>query len=180
LNDKWEKEISTMVFVKQALRELDVEKKWSYHFPEVAATEEEILSIERKFGYRLDESYRSFLKFANGWKGFYQEATLFGTKELIGSPIFNYANTMIRVIDDDVLKASGVSKEELLPIAATISDKDLFVITGHNSCIPGMVIWFAGEEIERFSNFNEYFLAMLDYNRAEVEDLRRENKMINT
>ncbi|MFL2443764.1 SMI1/KNR4 family protein, partial [Bacillus thuringiensis serovar israelensis] len=37
---------------------------------------------------------------------------------------------------------------------------------------PGEIIWFAGEEIDRFENFDEYFLAMIDYNREEILALK--------
>lgn len=37
---------------------------------------------------------------------------------------------------------------------------------------PGVVIWFAGEEIDRFTSFKEYFLAMMDYNRLDLKDLK--------
>jgi hypothetical protein len=33
---------------------------------------------------------------------------------------------------------------------------------------------FAGEEIDRFPNFKEYFLAMTDYNRLEIDGLKQD------
>ena len=79
---------------------------------------------------------------------------------------------LLTVIDDDVLKESGVVRQELLPIAVTEFDKDLFVLCLPNSSRPGEIIWFAGEEIDRFKNFDEYFLAMVDYNREEILALK--------
>ncbi|MBL2434413.1 SMI1/KNR4 family protein, partial [Klebsiella pneumoniae] len=51
-------------------------------------------------------------------------------------------------------------------------DKDLFVLCLPNSSRSGEIIWFAGEEIDRFKNFDEYFLAMVDYNREEILALK--------
>ena len=39
---------------------------------------------------------------------------------------------------------------------------DLFVLCLPNSRRPGEIIWFAGEKIDRFENFEEYFLAIVD------------------
>ena len=55
-------------------------------------------------GYKLDLKYRDFLKHANGWKGFYQTVDLFGIEQLKKSTIMEYAQMLLTVIDDDVLK----------------------------------------------------------------------------
>lgn len=56
-----------------------------------------------------------------------------------------------------------------------LSNKDVFVIIADiNETDREAVIWFAGEEIDRFENFEEYFLAMIDYNREEVLALREQ------
>jgi hypothetical protein len=73
-----------------------------------------------------------------------------------------------------VNRATGFLRDELLPIAATQFDKDLFELSNPKSHSPGLVIWFAGEEIDQYSSFNHYFLAMIDYNRAEIENLKKE------
>lgn len=44
-------------------------------------------------------------------------------------------------------------------------------MTRRSNPSPGMVIWFAGSEIERFPSFREYFLAMVDYNQRVVQRL---------
>ena len=61
----------------------------------------------------------------------------------------------------------------ILPIAATPIDLDLFVMARRSTSCPGTVIWLAGREIDRFPDFREYFLAMMDYNRQEVRELSR-------
>ncbi|UTR14133.1 SMI1/KNR4 family protein [Salipaludibacillus sp. LMS25] len=168
----WKENIATMVLVKQELMEIDKENLWPHHFPEVAASDKDIESLELQLGYDLDPIYRGFLKYANGWKGFYQTIRLFGTKELNQSIIMKYAQTLLGVIEDDVLNESQLSRYNSLPIAATSFDKDLFVLGMPNSEISGKVIWFAGEEIDRFENFNEFFLAMIDFNRNEILALK--------
>lgn len=163
----WEERIATLVLVKQELAKIDKDNLWPYFLPSVAVAEEEIKRVEGILGYILDNDYRTFLQKANGWKGFFQEVDLFGTAQLVGSDM-EYAQMMLNSIDDSVWKNSRLKKEDVLPVAATKFDKDIFVITKPTAMNPGIVIWLAGEEIDRFSSFSEYFLAMIDYNRLLI------------
>jgi SMI1-KNR4 cell-wall len=168
----WKDRIAALILVKQELMRQDVERIWPYHFPEVGATEKSLQDLEEELGYKLDFTYRSFLQHANGWKGFYQTVDLFGTEQLKDPTKNEYAERLLTAIDDLVLKGSCVIRSELLPIAATEYDKDLFVLCLPNSAKPGEILWFAGEEIDRFENFVEFFLAMTEYNREEILALR--------
>ena len=59
-----------------------------------------------------------------------------------------------------------------MSIAAAYEEEEgLCVITRPASHQPGIVIWFSGGEIDRFSSFEEYFLAMADYDRLEIDRL---------
>lgn len=175
MNEEWQDRIVAMVYVKQELMKLDVDEIWPHHLPELAASEETLRKTEAQLGFRIDQDYREFLKMANGWKGFLQTIDLFGTQELSGSTMMQYAQSLLDSIEDDVIKSSGFPREALLPIAATKYDKDLFVMTRPTSHAPGTVIWFAGEEIDRYPNFTEYFLAMIEYNRQLVKDVQKNN-----
>ncbi len=48
----------------------------------------------------------------------------------------------------------------------------LDAMTRPTSRSPGIVIWLAGEEIDRYPNFTEYFLAMIENNRLLVKDMQ--------
>ncbi|PEP60481.1 SMI1/KNR4 family protein [Bacillus pseudomycoides] len=169
----WKGHISTMTAVKQELMKQDVEQIWPHHFPKVGANKAEICLVEKTIGYKLDQKYRDFLRYANGWKGLYQTVDLFGIEQLKETHMINCAGVLFHTIEDDVLRESGFLWHQLLPIAVTEFDRDLFTLCLPNSSIPGAVIWFAGEEIDRFENFEEYFLTMIDYNREEVFALRK-------
>ena len=67
-----------------------------------------------------------------------------------------------------MVAAAGVRPGDLLPIAATTADRDLFVMALRNDGQSTEVSWFAGELIDRFLSFEQFCLAMMDYNRAEV------------
>ncbi|MGM9922215.1 MAG: SMI1/KNR4 family protein [Bhargavaea sp.] len=164
----WKDHIAVMHLVKQELVKRDKDKLWPHHLPEVGATEEQLQAAEMALGFSLDSQYREFLLYADGWKGFIQTVDLFGSGQLTGSGVLDDAMALLDSVEPDVLECSGVAKEHLLPIAASSFDKDLFVIALQGSPAPGTVIWFAGEEIDRFQNFEDFFLAMIDYNREEV------------
>jgi len=172
MNKEWRDNIVVMVYVKQELMKLDVNRIWPHHLPELAASEEDLKKTEVYLGHKIDNKYREFLTMADGWKGFYHTVDLFGTKDLQGSPLMQYSLSLLNAIEDDVIETTGFSREDLLPIAATEFDKDLFVMSRPTSHIPGTVIWFAGEEIDRYPDFTEYFLAIIDYNRLLVKDLQ--------
>jgi hypothetical protein len=171
----WKDRIAVMFLVQNEVQRLDKLGIWQYYYPELAATEEQLAVTEAYLGHSIDKNYRDFLLCANGWKCFTQSVNLFGTGDLMGSDLMDYAMTMLGILDDEnVLEASGFTKEELLPIAATFDDRELHVMTRTTSQQPGLVIWFSGEEIDRFPNFEEYFLAMTDYNRLEIEGFKNE------
>ena len=85
--DDWITEIVVAHRVIERLRELDTRDIWDYHLAEVAANSERILAAERHLGLTLDERYRAFLGYADGWKSFYQSVDIFGTTELVGGPV---------------------------------------------------------------------------------------------
>ena len=140
MNEEWRDRIVAMVYVKQELMKLDVDGIWPHHLPELAASDESLRKTEAHLGFRINQDYREFLKMANGWKGFLQTIDLFGTQELSGSPMMQYAQSLLGFVEDDVIKSTGFSREELLPIAATKYDKDLFFMTLPTSHEPGNVI----------------------------------------
>ncbi|MFK7207744.1 hypothetical protein ABB017_17330, partial [Acinetobacter baumannii] len=92
--------------------------------------------------------------------------------DLIGGKNMQYALDLLDMIDEKYFLKKGFCRNDLMPIAATLIDKDIFLIGKRNSSIAGKVIWYAGEEIEIFEKFNEFFLAMVDYNIDELNDLK--------
>lgn len=158
--------------VKQEMMGLDERKIWPYHLPELAATDQDISAVEACLGHRLDPRYRAFLLCANGWKAIYQTVDLFGTPDLVGGSRKQCAEMNLGLLPQGVLRGSGTSRSQLLPIAVTQHDRDLFAITRPQAAMPGVVIWFAGEEIDRFPTFDDFFLAMIEYNRVAVRRFR--------
>jgi hypothetical protein len=174
-NCSWEDRIAVTFIVKQELRRVDLQGLWPFYYPEVAATEEQLAAAEGCLGHAIDEGYRGFLARADGWKGFIRALDLFGTEDLMGSALMGHAMGQLEVIDGEgpLEQEIGFTLGELLPIAANFEDRELHVITRPTSRKPGVVIWFDGQEIERYPSFLEYYLAMADYDRYGIEYFKK-------
>jgi hypothetical protein len=167
--------IVQLLKIKSAIFEIDNGKLWPYHLPKVAATEEELLSLESVLKTNLDQEYRSFLNLANGWPGFYQTVDLFGTNELLDQKAYSGFQEQLKA-GLEFNSSSEFSLEDAIIIAATKEDLDMFLLTTEKNHAPGRVIWFAGEIVDIFSSFNEFYLSMISYNLKELEDLKKELK----
>ena len=99
--DDWVAEIVKGVVIQQRIEELDVDGLWERHLPEVAASEDEIAATEHRLGFVLDPRYREFLRFANGWRCFYQSVDLFGTRTLLGASPMDSAVTMLGAVEPE-------------------------------------------------------------------------------
>jgi hypothetical protein len=140
-----------------------------HHLPNVAATEEQLRLVEAFIREPLDAQYRAFLAAAGGWRGFYHTSDLFGPEELMGNSLGSYAAEKLSWVEPVALDEAGLRREDLLPIAATRVDLDLFVVTRQSAKNPGQVIWIAGGVVARFTDFVHYFDAMVDFNRDTIE-----------
>jgi SMI1/KNR4 family protein SUKH-1 len=164
----WTREIAILCLVKKRLAEVNVGHSplWPATLPNAPASNESILEVEKKLD--LGASFRAFLTHANGWRAIFQKIDLFGTTDLTGGPRFDTAHRLLDSIDD-VRSMVDCPKENLLPIAVSENDIDLFVMASPAAKRPGSVFWLADELIDSFASFDEYFLAMVDYNRREIQ-----------
>lgn len=165
----WEKEIGTAYRVKEHMMKIDITGLWPYHLPEVGATPGEILAVEALLQEPLPQPYKEFLMAANGWLAFYQAVDLFGTKDLFKSPRFQRAEHLLATVAD-FEAICGLKPEEVFPIAVSQDAIDVFLIARISSKNPGAVFWIAGQLIDEFPDFAEFFLSMVDYNREEIAD----------
>lgn len=170
--DKWIQYIVEMGKIKEQLVKKDNSGVHKFYFPEVKATNDEINFAETLLGVELDKSYKEFLKRANGWKGIMLNINIFGTNELIDNNIQNKAFEFLKIIEEDVLIPNFSCKaHDLIPIAMTFTDKDIFVMSKSSSNMYGKVIWLAGEVVDIFNNFEEFFLSIIEYNKQDLTDL---------
>jgi len=171
----WRERIVQMSLIKQEIARVDVEGLWPWHLPSVGVKEDEISRAEALIGERLDESYRAFLTLANGWVGFLQVVDLFGCSDLAAGSRWMRAQELLHELDTNVYRLLELGPQDLLPVAASVEELDLFVMTRRHARVPGRIIWLAQDVVDTFPSFDEYFLAMMDYNRREYATLLREH-----
>ena len=166
----WQTEIAVMGAIKKAMSDADVERIFEYHLPRVGATEDRLEFVESRLGHRLPAQFREFLGFGDGWPAFWHLADLFGTSELVGDAA-RQARDLMRFVEPG-LAAIGLSQEQVLTIMVNRTGIDVFVIELDTGTAPGAVHWIAGEEVQAFPDFHEFYLAALDYGRLDIEWLR--------
>ncbi|WP_300266777.1 SMI1/KNR4 family protein [Microbacterium sp.] len=159
---------------KQNLAAWDPKGIFPHQLPEVAAPEESINAAERSLGITFDSELRGFLGYADGWKCFHQSVTLFGAGELVGGPLrdssleaFEYA--------PEPLEDLGRTTEDLLTIAASLEQADIFVMPIDDGVVGRNVHWLAeGEVIETFDTFGQYFVSMIEYTKRQISKLEEQ------
>lgn len=166
----WKRELVIAHLVKQKVAEVDLDRGWENTLPEVAATEERLDALEARLGYELDSQHRAFLLHANGWRAFEQRVDVFGVDDFLGGPRAARAMALIDSLEP-LEPLCGFGKRDVLPVAASSDDIDVMLMMRPHTSTPGKILWLAGGLIDTFIGFDEWFLAMVDYNREEYQRL---------
>jgi hypothetical protein len=172
----WKREIAIAHLVKQKVAEADIAGIWKHPFPEVAATEWSVSKAESELGFELNEEIRDFLLHADGWNSFFHSVDVFGVKDFLAGFRYDRAMELLKSLED-VQDVCGLEISELLPFAVSAEDIDVFVMSKPNTASPGKVFWLAGGLVEEFSDFNEWFLTMVDHNREQYQELMKKNDL---
>ncbi|MFF0560654.1 SMI1/KNR4 family protein [Streptomyces sp. NPDC004266] len=160
---------------KARVREWDAEELWRFEEPRPPANAEQLYEVVRRLGHDLDNEYVSFLLEADGWPALMQDVDLFGTEELRGSPALETARRLLKTLEPEALASAGLDLDAVLPIAASTTTIDFFVMPVLRGSGPAPVVWIAGAEVERYSSFTDFFRHMIDENLSEADSLREEN-----
>lgn len=168
--DAWKKLIVILVHIRSQLMEADKEKLWEYHLPGLATSKDEIWEVQEKMHICLSEDYKMFLLCANGWPCFYQMVDLFGTNELISDKMSRALKMLSYECENN--KELLEMRSFLLPVAVSRIDMDLFVMVLKKGKQFGEIIWLAGGVIDKFESFTDFFKAMIEYNKLDLEDAK--------
>ncbi|PHP52899.1 SMI1/KNR4 family protein [Actinomyces ruminis] len=109
--------------------EADLKHLWEYSLPRVRASEEEVIQAEKQLGFRLPESYRTFLLAADGWPNFYHDVAIFSTRDLVGGPLYDSARIPLDLPECvAALARDGAIAEDQFIVAASELDEDVFLM----------------------------------------------------
>ena len=161
--------------IVQARMEADWKGLWDYALPHVHATEATVASTEAQLGFRLPESYRNFLLASNGWPYFFQNMTIFSTSDLLGGELHEAGQTQLELDECiEAMAAGGVIAADHFPVAASLESIDVALMGKPGTPAEGTVSWVRGEVIERYDDFLDYYLSMMELNKLDIARLRRD------
>ena len=162
---EWNELIQQNAHILEQMERLDIERIWEYYPPNKPIPKSKIIELENKLGLTLSSEYKEFLLCANGWQCFYQMVDLFGTEDFVSEKMSEAKSRLEieRVYDN------SYCYKNLLPIAVSRDDRDLFVIILDSCQKFGQIIWYAGGVIEIFESFKTFFITMMGYNEQELK-----------
>ena len=161
--------------IVQARMEADWTGLWDYAMPNPKASEETVARAEARLGFRLPESYRGFLLAADGWPCFFQDMTIFSTSDLLGGELHEAGQTQLELEECvEAMAAGGVIAADHFPVAASLESIDVALMGKPGTPAAGTVSWVRGEVIERYDDFLDYYLSMMELNKLDIARLRRD------
>ena len=159
----------------QARMEADWKGLWDYALPHVHATEETVARTEAQLGFRLPESYRGFLLAADGWPYFFQDMSIFSTSDLLGGDLHKAGQIPLELEECvEAMAADGVIAADHFPVAASLESIDVALMGKPGTPVEGTVSWVRGEVMQRYDDFLDYYLSMMELNKLDTADLRRD------
>lgn len=162
--------------IVQARMEADWTGLWDYAMPNPKASEETVARAEARLGFRLPESYRGFLLAADGWPCFFQDMTIFSTSDLLGGELHEAGQTQLELDECiEAMAAGGVIAADHFPVAASLESIDVALMGKPGTPAAGTVSWVRGEVIERYDDFLDYYLSMMELSKQETESIRRKD-----
>lgn len=165
----WKADIARIAYWKQVAAEHDKANTLPWKLPRVGAKPESLLEAERALGQRLPAEFREFLALADGWEAFHVLTDLFGTEDLIKR---RWQSVMERPEVREYLIENGWKPNEVIPIGASEFDLDVFLLLSESAkSLPGGVVWLAGQEVDRYPSFHDFFAAMVNYNARVAEKI---------
>ena len=171
----WPNYIGWGAMINQARMEADWKGLWDYAIPHLHATEETVARAEAQLGFRLPESYRGFLLASNGWPYFFQDMTIFSTSELLGGDLHKAGQTQLELEECvEAMAAGGVIAADHFTVVASRESIEIALLGRPGTPAEGTVSWVRGEVMQRYDDFLDYYLSMMELNKLDTADLRRD------
>ena len=169
----WQELIGFSVLLRQRLNTVDPEPGLSpYTLPGLGASENQIAAAETRLAASLDPVYRDFLHYANGWSDFFTYVDLLGTEDFgQGEPWSKGTELLDLHYSEGPPRRELPPRDEVMVIGVGAHVTDLFVSWRTGPLVDGgrNISWIAGEEVDRYSNFREFFLAVNQYLQNDIK-----------
>ena len=160
--------------IVQARMEADWTGLWDYAMPNPKASEETVARAEARLGFRLPESYRGFLLAADGWPCFFQDMTIFSTSDLLGGELHKAGQIQLELEECvEAMAAGGVIAADHFTVVASRESIEIALMGKPGTPAEGTVSWVRGEVMQRYDDFLDYYLSMMELNKLDTADIRQ-------
>ena len=171
----WQDYLSWGQEINQERMEADWKGLWDYAPPNAGASEETLARTEAQLGFRLPTSYRDFLMVADGWPCFYQDMTIFSTSDLLGGELRRLGGVQLELEECiEAMASDGVIAADHFMVAAAKGSIDIVLMGRPGTPAEGTASWVRGEVLGRYDDLLDYYLSMMEYNKLETADLRKD------
>ena len=161
--------------IVQARMEADWTGLWDYAMPNPKASEETVARTEAQLGFRLPESYRGFLLASNAWPDLFQDMTIFSTSDLLGGELHKAGQIQLELEECvEAMAAGGVIAADHFTVVASRESIEIALMGKPGTPAEGTVSWVRGEVMQRYDDFLDYYLSMMELNKLDTADLRRD------
>lgn len=148
--------IDAYVPLAQQLRDVTFSTREPFPLPMPGATELQLAEVESHLGVKLDLQHRDFLKHANGWPEFSGTFSLFGTVDLLGSPMMSSAVAQLRIISNAAMGRFRSRRKQLLPIAVSDGSLGVWCMPIEKGQVQPALIWFNNTEPDEHQTFTAF------------------------
>ncbi|WP_157441661.1 SMI1/KNR4 family protein [Actinoplanes awajinensis] len=169
----WPVLIGRLVQVRAEVDAADPERLQPCTIPRLRASEADVAGFEREIGEQVPAGYREFLLHADGWPEFEYDVDLFGLAELRGAGAWEIGLRTLEIYDDEgVLEDSGVSFDQIVPVAAGPGMSSVYALIRNGFTGAGTVLWWNdGQEIDRYPGFAEFITSTTAYAERRLSTL---------
>lgn len=148
--------IDAYVPLAQQLRDVSFPARTPFPRPMPGATEIQLTEVENQLGLKLDSQHRDFLMCANGWPEFSGTFSLFGTADLLGSPLMSSAVAQLRIISNAAMGSFRSKRKRILPIAVSDGSLGVWCMPIEKGQVQPALIWFNNTEPDEYQTFNAF------------------------
>lgn len=143
--------------------------------PNPKASEKTVARAKTRLGFRLPESYRGFLLAADGWSCFFQDMMIFSTSDPLGGELHKAGQIQLELEECvKVTAAGGVIAADHFTVVASRESIEITLMEKPGTPAEGTVSWVRGEVMQRYDDFLDYYLSMMELNKLDIVDLGRD------
>jgi hypothetical protein len=150
-----------MILARMSCKRRDRDELYTYELPGATPQPEEITSAEHRLGSPLPESLKDFYGRCDGWSNFSQDISILPL-HLLGSSEAEQRLTFVRIIESETTHDNTIDLDNVAVIGWSQDNEDTILVWLDPGRDGRVVRWWS-EDREVYKNFQEYFMAEIEY-----------------